>query len=77
MIRTVVLAAMLVGMLSVAGCGGSGAQEGSSEGSSEGSGGKEVGEDASDFTATTLQGDEFNLAEKRGEVVALFFMAGY
>jgi ABC-type glycerol-3-phosphate transport system substrate-binding protein len=32
---------------------------------------------ASDFSATTLEGDEFNLAEKRGEVVALYFMAGY
>ena len=32
---------------------------------------------ASDFSATTLEGDEFRLAEKRGEVVALYFMAGY
>ncbi len=32
---------------------------------------------ASDFSATTLEGDEFNLVEKRGEVVALYFMAGY
>ena len=31
----------------------------------------------SDFSATTLEGDEFSLAEKRGEVVALYFMAGY
>jgi hypothetical protein len=31
----------------------------------------------SDFSATTLEGEEFNLAEKRGEVVALYFMAGY
>ena len=31
----------------------------------------------STFDATTLEGDEFNLAEKRGEVVALYFMAGY
>jgi hypothetical protein len=31
----------------------------------------------SDFSATTLEGDEFNLAEKRGEVVVLYFMAGY
>ncbi len=30
-----------------------------------------------DFTATTLEGDEFNLADKRGEVVALYFMAAY
>lgn len=32
---------------------------------------------ASNFSATTLEGDEFDLAEKRGEVVALYFMAGY
>ena len=32
---------------------------------------------ASDFSATTLEGDEFSLAEKRGEVVALYFMAAY
>jgi len=31
----------------------------------------------SDFSATTLEGEEFSLAEKRGEVVALYFMAGY
>jgi hypothetical protein len=31
----------------------------------------------SDFSATTLEGDEVSLAEKRGEVVALYFMAGY
>ena len=30
-----------------------------------------------DFGATTLEGDEFRLAEKRGEVVALYFMAAY
>ncbi len=32
---------------------------------------------ASDFSATTVEGDEFSLSEKRGEVVALYFMAGY
>ncbi len=74
MIKTVVLAAMLVGMLSVAGCGGSGAQEGSSEGSSSG---EQAAEEAPNFGVTTLEGDEFRLADKRGEVVALFFMAGY
>ena len=31
----------------------------------------------SDFSATTLEGEEFSLAEKRGEIVALYFMAGY
>ncbi len=66
--RTITLAAMLMAILSIVGCGGSGAQ-----GSSE----SPDGEEAADFTATTLQGDEFNLTDKRGEVVALFFMAGY
>jgi hypothetical protein len=33
--------------------------------------------EASDFSATTLEGEEFNLADKRGEVVALYFMAAY
>jgi hypothetical protein len=32
---------------------------------------------ASDFSATTLEGDEFRLSEKQGEVVALYFMAGW
>ena len=36
-----------------------------------------AGTPISDFSATTLEGDEFSLAEKRGEVVALYFMAGY
>ena len=30
-----------------------------------------------DFSVTTLEGKEFDLSEKRGEVVALFFMAGW
>ncbi len=30
-----------------------------------------------DFSVTTLEGKEFNLSEKRGEVVALYFMAGW
>lgn len=68
MIRTAKLAVVLMAVFLVVGCGGSGAQ-----GSSE----SPDGEEAADFAATTLQGDEFNLTDKRGEVVALFFMAGY
>ena len=30
-----------------------------------------------EFSVTTLEGDEFRLADKRGEVVALYFMAAY
>ena len=36
-----------------------------------------AGGEASDFAVTTVEGDEFALADKRGEVVALYFMAGY
>lgn len=36
-----------------------------------------TGDKAANFTATTLDGEEFELAEKRGEVVALYFMAGW
>ena len=36
-----------------------------------------AGTPPSDFNATTLEGEEFGLAQKRGEVVALYFMAAY
>ncbi len=68
------LAALLIATLSITACGGPGTQQGSGEGSS---GGEQAAEEASDFSVTTLEGDEFRLADKRGEVVALFFMAGY
>jgi len=35
------------------------------------------GSQISTFNATTLEGDEFRLTDKRDEVVALYFMAGY
>ncbi len=61
--RTMMLAALLMATFSIAACSGSGAGT--------------VGEEAADFGVTTLEGDEFRLAEKRGEVVALYFMAAY
>ncbi len=57
------LAAMLIVVLLIPACGGAGAGS--------------VDEEAADFGATTLEGDEFNLADERGEVVALYFMAGH
>jgi cytochrome oxidase Cu insertion factor (SCO1/SenC/PrrC family) len=30
-----------------------------------------------DFSVTTVEGKEFDLSEKQGEVVALYFMAGW
>ncbi len=63
MSRALMLTAVLVVALSITACGGSGAGSGA--------------EEAADFSATTVEGDEFRLADKRGEVVALYFMAGY
>ncbi len=34
-------------------------------------------EEGPEFSVTTLDGDEFRLADKRGEVVALYFTAAY
>lgn len=61
MSRALALAATLVVILSITACGGAGAG----------------GEEAAEFSVTTLEGDEFSLADKRGEVVALYFMAAY
>ncbi len=36
-----------------------------------------AGGEGPEFSVTTLEGDEFRLADKRGEVVALYFMAAY
>jgi hypothetical protein len=63
MIRVPMLAAVLIVVLSLGACGGSGPGS--------------VGQEAADFSVMTLEGDEFNLADKRGKVVALFFMAGW
>ena len=64
MVRVATLTAMLLTvLLSTAACGGADAGSG--------------GEEAVDFSATTLEGEEFGLEEKRGEVVALYFMAAY
>ena len=62
------LAALLIAALSITACGGSGTQ---------GSSASSDGEEAADFGVTTLDGEGFSLAEKRGEVVALYFMAAY
>ena len=63
MIRTAKLVVVLAMILSIAGCGGAGPDA--------------AGEAAAGFSVTTLEGDEFNLADKRGEVVGLYFMAAY
>ena len=62
------LAALLIATLSITACGGSGTQ---------GSSASSDGEEAADFNVATLDGEGFGLADKRGEVVALYFMAAY
>lgn len=88
MIRAVMLITTLMAVLSIAACVGPGTQQ-SNTPSPGGDGTEETGasveqasaasngEEAPDFGLTTLEGDEFNLAEERGEVIALFFTAGW
>jgi cytochrome oxidase Cu insertion factor (SCO1/SenC/PrrC family) len=72
MTRLVVLTVLSVVVLSLVACGRGGQQSGTDArqaGSSD--------EGSEDFSVTTLEGEEFDLSEKRGEVVTLFFMAGW
>lgn len=75
---TTALALAMVATLALAGCGieSTGNQSdtppaGAGETSASGGGGVD------NFTVTTLDGKKFELADKRGEVVALYFMAGW
>jgi cytochrome oxidase Cu insertion factor (SCO1/SenC/PrrC family) len=81
MTRLFVLTVLSVALLSLAACGGGGQQSSTPpEGNSAetpAEAPEEAGSGGKDFSVTTLEGEEFDLSEKRGEVVALFFMAGY
>ncbi len=70
------LAALSLAVLAAVGCGGPG--QGRSAAEADGSDGAQgSGASAAEAKIETLDGEEFDLAEKRGEVVALFFMAGW
>jgi cytochrome oxidase Cu insertion factor (SCO1/SenC/PrrC family) len=72
-----VLTVLSVAVLSLAACGGGGQQSGVPP---EGNGAEQAsssGEGSEDFSVTTLEGERFDLSESRGEVVALYFMAGW
>ncbi|MDP9458609.1 MAG: TlpA family protein disulfide reductase [Actinomycetota bacterium] len=75
--RVAASAALLLTMLVVAGCGGPGDTPSAAE--ADGGGGTESSGagGAASAKIETLDGEEFDLAEKRGEVVALYFIAGW
>ncbi len=70
--RFFVLTVLSVVVLSLVACGGVGQQSGN-----DAQGADSSGEGSEDFSVTTLEGERFDLSEKRGEVVALYFMAGW
>jgi cytochrome oxidase Cu insertion factor (SCO1/SenC/PrrC family) len=72
MTRLVVLTVLSVVVLSLVACGGGGQQLGTDAQRAGSS-----GEGNEDFSVTTLEGEEFVLSDTRGEVVALYFMAGW
>jgi peroxiredoxin len=77
--RVVALAALSLAVLAAAGCGGPG--QGRSAAEADGVGGAESSDAGAGGAASakieTLDGEQFDLAEKRGEVVALYFIAGW
>lgn len=83
--RIVALAALLLLMLAAAGCGGPGEGRAAAKtgGGTKGSGAEtsggtqKSGVGAIEASIETLDGEEFDLTDKRGDVVALFFMAGW
>ncbi len=72
--KVAALAALLLTALAAAGCGGTGEGRSAAE-AGGGAQGSVAGADGAKIE--TLDGEEFDLAKKRGEVVALFFMAGW
>ena len=84
MTRLFVLTVLSVAVLSLAACGGGGQQSGAppegngTETSAEApEGASSNGEGSGDFSVTTLEGERFDLSGGQGEVVALYFMAGW
>ena len=69
------MAGLLVTALVASACGGPGEARSAGEASGDGVEGSGAGVPGAKIE--TLDGEEFDLADKRGEVVALFFMAGW
>ena len=76
-VRAVALAALLLTVLAASACGGFGDARSAAEAGGKGSERSGAGVAAAGAKIETLYGEEFDLADKRGEVVALYFMAGW
>jgi peroxiredoxin len=77
--RVMALAALVLAVLSATACdAGSGSQQSNAPDGDSGAGPASANSDKdAGPSIKTLGGEEFSLAEKRGEVVALYFMAGW
>jgi cytochrome oxidase Cu insertion factor (SCO1/SenC/PrrC family) len=82
--RLFVLTVLSVAVLLLAACGGGGRQsgtppegDGSGGQNASGTGTEQASSGGEDFSVTTLEGERFDLSGGRGEVVALYFMAGW
>ncbi|BBL79257.1 hypothetical protein RxyAA322_11110 [Rubrobacter xylanophilus] len=79
--RRGVLLAVGLALLALAGCGAQVSSNGSpgspAPQSASSAGSTATGREAPNLSIKTLDGEEFNLKDKRGEVVALYFMAGW
>ena len=81
MTRLFVLTVLSAALLSLAACGGGGQQSGGPPGSNgtetPAEAPEEAGSGGEDLSVRTLGGERFDLSGDQGEVVALYFMAGW
>lgn len=76
--RAAALAALMLAVLSISACGAGSAQQSAGAAQDDGRGAQRTGASGADAPSIeTLDGENFDLAAKRGKVVGLFFMAGW
>lgn len=76
--RAAALAALMLAVLSISACGAGSAQQSAGAAQDDGRGAQRTGASGTAAPSIeTLDGEDFDLAAKRGKVVGLFFMAGW